>query len=38
MDFCVSFLLSENKGHVKYIFDPLMGVINILVGWGVNIY
>ena len=27
VDFCVSFLLSANKWHIKYVFDPLMGVI-----------
>ena len=33
--FCVSFILSENEWHIKYVFDPLIGVINIFCGGGV---
>ena len=34
MDFCVSFIMSENEGHIKYVFDPPIGVIKILAGMG----
>ena len=34
MDFCASFILSENECHIKYVFDPLMSVINIFVDMG----
>ena len=33
--FCVSYILSENEWRIKYVFDPLMGVINIFGGDGV---
>ena len=37
MDFCVSFILSENDCHIKYVIDPLMGVMNIYWwGWGMR--
>ena len=35
MDFCVSFLLSENECNIECVFDPLMVVINIFGGCGV---
>ena len=33
--FCVSFILSENEWHIRYVFDPPMGVIKIFDGDGV---
>ena len=35
VDFCVSYLLGDNELHIKYVFDPLMGVITIIGGDGV---
>ena len=35
LDFRVSFCLIENEGHIRYVFDPLMGVIKIFGGDGV---
>ena len=36
VDFCVSFILSENEYNIKYVFGPLMGVI-FFVGIGCEI-